>query len=95
MGVEIGARRGGVPVSRIGSVSLRPRALGAGVVQMRRRQLLEGGGLRLPWDSRLCVTQGVCFRWEDGEVPFQDAALTSVRLRGAQPRIRYPVYSVA
>lgn len=48
---------GGVPISRIGSVSLRPRELSSEVVQTRR-QLLEGG-LRLQWDSRPCVTQGV------------------------------------
>lgn len=48
----------GVPISGIGSVSLRPRELSSEVVQMRRRLLLEGG-LGLPWDSRPCVTQGV------------------------------------
>ena len=49
---------GGVLISRIGSVSLRPGALSPEVVQIRRR-LLHGGGLHLPWDPRLCVTQGV------------------------------------
>lgn len=49
---------GGVPISRIGSVSLRPRELSSKVVQMRWWLLLEGG-LRVPWDSRLCATQGV------------------------------------